>query len=209
MPQYKLVYFNVRARAEISRYLFAQAGVEYEDCRLNSEEFEAMKKDASKLPLGQLPVLVVDGERVIPQSQAIARYLAKQFGMYGKNVNEETTVDVLTDCVADIFTKMIKVSFEKDEATKKELSKNFMEKDSVAILTFMETTLKKNGEGKGFFVGDKMTLADIAVFTLSEMLDNGFPGLMDKYPLLKDFAGRVRAQPKIAAWIAKRPESSF
>ena len=42
MPSFKLVYFPARARAEIIRLLFAQAGVEYEDVRL---EFPAFQKD--------------------------------------------------------------------------------------------------------------------------------------------------------------------
>ena len=47
MPQYKLTYFNIRARAEVPRYLFALAGVEYEDKRVTQEEWQQMK--ASKL----------------------------------------------------------------------------------------------------------------------------------------------------------------
>ena len=39
MPSYKLIYFNARGRAEVIRLLFAAAGVKYEDCRLNGEEF--------------------------------------------------------------------------------------------------------------------------------------------------------------------------
>ena len=33
MPQYKLSYFNIRARAEVTRMLFSLAGVEFEDNR--------------------------------------------------------------------------------------------------------------------------------------------------------------------------------
>ncbi len=43
MVHYKLIYFNAKGRAEISRMLFAQAGVEYEDKRLSGEEFQALK----------------------------------------------------------------------------------------------------------------------------------------------------------------------
>ena len=49
MATYKLTYFPCRARAELIRLVFAQAGVEYENVRLpfyphGSAEWEAMKK---------------------------------------------------------------------------------------------------------------------------------------------------------------------
>ncbi len=43
MSKYKLIYFNTRGRAEVSRWLFAQAGVEYEDVRLTPEEWAPIK----------------------------------------------------------------------------------------------------------------------------------------------------------------------
>ena len=43
MPNYKLTYFNVKGRAEVIRLIFAAAGVEYEDIRLTTEEWVAMK----------------------------------------------------------------------------------------------------------------------------------------------------------------------
>ena len=39
MPSYKLIYFNARGRGEMTRLMFAAAGVKYEDCRLTKEEF--------------------------------------------------------------------------------------------------------------------------------------------------------------------------
>ena len=44
MPaKYKLTYFNAKGRAEMTRLLFAAKGVEFEDCRLNSEEWAKLK----------------------------------------------------------------------------------------------------------------------------------------------------------------------
>ena len=45
MPAYKLYYFTARGAAEMSRFVFAQAGVEYEDVRLQfgGEEWLKMK----------------------------------------------------------------------------------------------------------------------------------------------------------------------
>ena len=43
MSTYKLTYFNFRGRAEIIRYILAQAEVEYEDLRISFEEWPALK----------------------------------------------------------------------------------------------------------------------------------------------------------------------
>ena len=38
-PRYKLTYFDLRARAEPTRIVFAYAGVHYEDVRVSFEEW--------------------------------------------------------------------------------------------------------------------------------------------------------------------------
>lgn len=38
--------------------------------------------------------------------------------MYGKNETETTRIDVVCDCVDDLFTKIVTFAFEKDEAKK-------------------------------------------------------------------------------------------
>lgn len=43
MPHYKLHYFNLRARGEIIRLIFAAAGVEYEDYRITFKDWPSVK----------------------------------------------------------------------------------------------------------------------------------------------------------------------
>jgi len=40
---YKLTYFSGRGRAELSRMIFAQAGVQYEDVRLERADWQQLK----------------------------------------------------------------------------------------------------------------------------------------------------------------------
>ena len=53
------------------------------------------------MPFGQVPVLEVDGKKVC-QSVAISRYLAKQFGIAGKNDWEALEIDVTVDTIHDL-----------------------------------------------------------------------------------------------------------
>ena len=97
MSTYKLTYFNGRGRAEVSRLIFAAAGQKYEDVRYERAQWPSHKAES---PLGQIPYLEVDGTK-IPQSLTIARFLAKQFQLAGKDNLEQAKVDAVADTMAD------------------------------------------------------------------------------------------------------------
>ena len=115
MSTYKLYYFNGRGRAEVSRLIFAAAGEKYEDIRYERSEWPAHK---SEMPLGQAPVLEYNGTK-IPQSMAIARFLAKQFHLAGKDNFEQAKVDAVVDTISDVVGKFVQVRFEADESKKR------------------------------------------------------------------------------------------
>merc|ERR1711915_141833 len=84
MPNIKLTFFDLRARAEPCRLLLAYAGAKYEDERLpapwdNMAPWAALKPNT---PWGQVPLLAWDGE-VIAQSMACARFLAREYNLAG------------------------------------------------------------------------------------------------------------------------------
>jgi glutathione S-transferase len=43
-PSYKLIYFNARGKAEHIRFIFAYAGVDYEDERISQEKWLELKR---------------------------------------------------------------------------------------------------------------------------------------------------------------------
>lgn len=55
------------------------------------------------MPMGQMPVLEVDGHRVY-QSMSIARYLAKRVGLAGSNDWENLQIDIIVDTLNDLRT---------------------------------------------------------------------------------------------------------
>lgn len=53
------------------------------------------------MPFGMLPVLEIDGQ-MVAQSNAIARHLARQYGLAGKDEWESLQCDVLVDTLGDL-----------------------------------------------------------------------------------------------------------
>ena len=55
-----------------------------------------------ELRFGQLPMIEIDGETIY-QSLAINRFLARKYGLAGRNAIEEANVDMIVDCINDAF----------------------------------------------------------------------------------------------------------
>lgn len=205
---YKLTHFNARGRAEIIRLIFAQAGVEFDDVRIERRS-PAWAQLKEKAPFGQLPLLEVEGVTIC-QSQTIARFLARKFGLAGKTDIDQARADMIVDCIADTIKPVLKFLFQADEACKAERRKKFLEEHLPKSLAGLEKMLKENKGGDGFFVGDSLTWADIAFFAMSEaMAVVKADTQIDIYPKLKALREKVSKVPKIAAWLAKRPKTNF
>ncbi|KAI8521855.1 hypothetical protein Bbelb_016090 [Branchiostoma belcheri] len=116
MPAYKLTYFNGRGTAEIVRLVFAAAGIEYEDVRIEKPE-EQWPELKPKTPMGQVPILEVDGT-MLCQSNSIARYVAKVAGLAGKTPLDQARVDMIMDGMDDVGKKGNATHWEKDEEKK-------------------------------------------------------------------------------------------
>ena len=52
---------------------------------------------------GQVPILEVDG-KPLAQSHTIARFLARQHGLAGKDAWEQAQADMYVDCIGDLIS---------------------------------------------------------------------------------------------------------
>ncbi|CAF1101023.1 unnamed protein product [Adineta steineri] len=205
MPSYKLYYFNVRSRAEVSRLIFAAAGEKYEDVRYEQDEWPAHKDE---MPLGQIPVLEVDGVK-LPQSRTIARYLAKQFHLAGKDNFEQAKVDAVVDTIYDLLNAFATPFFEKDEAKKEELTKKFLSEELPKHLQNFETLGKLYGNGSHFFVGNQLTWADLLFYNYIQSFMEFKADCLNNFPWLQQNRAEVEKQPKIAEYLNNRPNLQF
>ncbi|PAV78213.1 hypothetical protein WR25_23527 isoform C [Diploscapter pachys] len=183
MVHYKLYYFDVRGWAEISRQLFALSKTPYEDIQITHEDWPNHKQE---MPFEKMPVLSVDGV-MIPQSFAIARYLARQFGYAGKSPLEEAMVDALGDQVKDYFNEAYPyfiASHQQKPAEELEKLKNEVFLPARDLLfRYLENFLKKSKSG--YLVDSGLTWIDLFVVDHLGTLCGFEPSTLDGHELVR------------------------
>ncbi|GMR45044.1 hypothetical protein PMAYCL1PPCAC_15239, partial [Pristionchus mayeri] len=205
MPLYKLSYFEERGLGEVSRQLFHLSGTPFWDNRIPFDHWPRIKEYT---PFGQVPILCVDGEE-LPQSFAIARYLANQFGFAGKSAFESAWVDALADQHKDYLNEikpflMVANGFAEGD---KEKMMNEMAKPSIRkYFTILEKQAKDNGSN-GYFVGNSITWIDLVVSDHMGVIETLVPNAFDGFPLVEAVRQKITSEPKLKEWIEKRPET--
>ncbi|XP_045165952.2 probable glutathione S-transferase 9 isoform X2 [Mercenaria mercenaria] len=211
MPKYKLIYFDIRGRAEIPRLLLTYTGIKFEDKRLRIEsnghcnEWIELK---SKMPQKVLPVLEVDGKQ-LSQSLTICRYLAREFGLCGKTNWEQAQVEQVVDTMDDLRAEVAKWIYEKDTVKKDEIASNLRSEIYPKFFGILETILRENEENNnrsGYFVGDHLTLADLSVFETFTFPLSIHPDIFDDHLELQEHRQRIMTDKHLAEYIKNRPE---
>jgi glutathione S-transferase len=211
-----LTYFPARGRAELIRFVLSEAGVAWQEHPVGKDtpprngrptDFAALKA-SGLLPFGAVPLWEEDG-LVLAQSQAIALHLARTRDLYGETDREHALVDQLLGAYDDLrleTRKLVTTPAEGRAAVRKEL----LESTLPRWLGYLDKLLKQNHGGAGFFVGERITVADLAVFVLLEGLrDNKFGAATDGHPALAAFEARIAARPRIAAYLASATRHKF
>lgn len=156
---------------------------------------------------GQLPELEYNGER-ISQSIAIARFLAREFNLAGKDNVEAAKCDALVDACSDLLNGGIKFKWEKDEARKAENQKKFEEESLVDFAKHVEKLISSNGDK--FVIGKELTWADTSLaVTMSNVSDMFAVEWRSKAPKIAAHQDMVYALPNIKKWIESRPKNSM
>ncbi|CAL4068070.1 unnamed protein product, partial [Meganyctiphanes norvegica] len=200
MPEYKLIYFNMQGRAELARWCFAYGGIPYIDDRIEGVNWAERKKE---MPGGQVPVLMVDG-KPLPESLAIARYVAKQAGLVPKDDLEAAGCDAIVDALSGIMAEVYqKVLMSKAEPAEKQ---RIMGEEIIPnkINPFLNR-LNERLSTREWFISDKTTWADLMVAYVVGSLSAKLPGLLKDYPSVSKHVQKVESLDSIKKWISTRP----
>ena len=178
------------------RLLLHQLGVPFERVHVDLRGGEA--KGAAfraRFPLGRVPVVELDGGRVLAESNAILWHFAEGSAfipadpvdraemlqwMFWEQYSHEPFVAVVRAWVA---------FFGVPAGKEAELAER-REKAEVAL-----ATMERHLAGKRFFVGDRYSLADIALYAYTHVAPDG--GLaLDALPGVRAWIARVQAEPR-------------
>lgn len=199
MPDYKVYYFNVKALGEPLRFLLSYGNLPFDDIRITREEWPALKPT---MPMGQMPVLEVDGKRV-HQSLAMCRYVAKQVGLAGANPLEELQIDAIVDTINDFRLKIAIVAYEPDDIVKEKKMITLNNEVIPFYLTKLNVIAKENS---GHLVLGKTTWADVYFAGIVDYLNYLTKiNLLENFPNLQECVNKVLENDNIKAYIAKRP----
>ncbi|VVC42129.1 Thioredoxin-like fold,Glutathione S-transferase, N-terminal,Glutathione S-transferase, C-terminal- [Cinara cedri] len=196
---YKLTYFNLTARAEQIRFLLSYLNVDFEDYRFDREQWPSIKP---AMPFGQVPVLEIDG-KIINQSIAISRYLAKKAGLAGNDEWESLLIDVAVDNIYEIRQEIMKYHHEKNEEIKSKMYDQLVNEKITFYFDRFEKIVAENG---GYFVNGKLSWPDLYFASILDHLRSVTEiNLVDGRPHLERLKRKVLAVPQIKSYIAKRP----
>lgn len=192
-------YWNIRAmdRGNVNRYIFAYAGVEYEDKRYtvgSNEWFEDDKKNLG-IDYPNLPY-IIDGDFKLTESAAVTTYICDKWCpelLGGKDSTMRIKNIQLQSVLKDFMTGLVFLGFSDKDMTKAAEKKAFDE-----LPKFVEHLGNKK-----FLLGSKVQMVDFMFFEAIEAVlaicHND--AIFSLYPKLEAYWYRMKALPGLCEYI--------
>ncbi|GFR86143.1 glutathione S-transferase [Elysia marginata] len=199
MSKPKMTYFKYRGRGELSRLVMAAAGKELEQ---NIVDVPSWLKIKPTTFFQRVPFIEIDGEEY-HQGNAIATYLARENGLYGETNLECLMIDQVVQLKEDLLLEEIKTFVGSDEG-KDQAAKDLRETVYPRIMQIFDKLIKQNPAKSGFLIGDKMTLADLAILEASQSCFQSNPRFLSSFPDLMRLREKVAAADGVRQYLATR-----
>jgi glutathione S-transferase len=212
---YRLYYWpSIQGRGEFVRLVLEDAGAEYVDVARGPEGAKAIIAKLRGAPLAPFaPPILEDGEQMLFQTAVICSYLAEKHGLVRPEQKHHALALAMTiaDLAAEAHDTHHPVSTglyyqdQKPEALKR--AKAFREERMPKFLGYFERQITSEG-----ILGD-FSYVDLSLFQTMMGLEYAFPNafarVTEKTPKLLELRDRVRARPRIAAYLASQRRIAF
>ena len=161
--QYKLYYYNGNGKAIIIRAILYYSKVKFTDVKVSNEDWKKLKQ-TGKFGCEELPVMEHKG-KLFYQMHAIEQYLAYNFNIHGKNIEDEYQINCLLDSFDDLFTIFKHFTWpetEEDREHIEDYKKAFKSKFAFFVNT-LEKKFRDKGQNDKYYLGNYFSLADIFI----------------------------------------------
>jgi glutathione S-transferase len=219
---YQLYYWpTIQGRGEFIRLALEEARVEYVDVARQKNGTRALMKmlEEASTPSFAPPFLVA-GEQTIGQTANILLFLGSAHGLAPRAQAGRLWIHQLQLTMADLVVEAhdthhpvsSSLYYEDQKKEAKRRAADFIASRVPKFYDYFEGVLAAAGRG-GYFLGARLSYADLSMFQLVEGLRYAFPKSMARiepdYPRLAALRGQVAARPNIAAYLASKRRLPF
>ena len=202
MNKPKLLYFDAPvSRGEECRLALHIAGVDFEDVRIQRQDWPAIKP---KMPFGSVPVLEIEGRPALAQSNAILTFVGRQHGLHPTDLFEAARHEAVMAHVEDLRTNVSPTIRIADESEKRKAREALVES---YLPNWADKAERQLGTGP-FFAGEKLHVVDIKLHMAVRWFSGGkvdyIPAtIFAGYPKLNRLHDAVRDDARVKAWYAR------
>ncbi len=201
MTKPKLFYFDAPvSRGEECRLALHLAGIDFEDVRIKTADWPAMK---DRMPYGALPVLELPGSAPIAHCNAILVLIGARHGLHPANDVEAARHLGMMQHVEDmraVVGRTIRLADEEKRVAREAIAADYLP----AWAKYAE----RNIPGGPFFAGAKPHVVDLKLhmavrWFIGGKVDHIPATIFAGYPRLMAVHDAVRDHPGVKAWYAK------
>lgn len=194
-------------------------------------------QQASPLPFGGLPLLR-KGDLFLGQTTAILQYIAEEGKLWPETPAQRARAQMIVAGAEDLFQQYWPIKLDqsrymyhsgsfpltpgtnadyvaspsvhlKGPFDQYSVPRSFRRETLPRWLTFFESLLSTSEGGSEYFVGGKLSYADIIVYAHLQACQTIEKDCLQNFPLLAAHYQRIGARPKIKAYVEARPQSGL
>lgn len=202
MSKPRLTYFDFAgSRGEECRIALHLAGIDFDDVRVKSADWPALK---AGMPFGAMPVLQMPGRPPLAHSNAILVFIGRQHGLHPADPFEAARHEALMCAVEDLrhaVTPTLRISDpEQKQKAREALAAN-------ELKTWGSQVERQLGDGP-FVGGGALQVADLKLYMVVRWLTAGTldhvpASVLDHCPKLLRLYRAVGEHAGIQSWLAK------
>ncbi|MEY4747968.1 MAG: hypothetical protein RIQ60_182 [Pseudomonadota bacterium] len=202
MNKPRLSYFDFAgSRGEECRIALHLAGIDFEDVRVKSADWPALK---ASMPFGAMPVLELPGKPALAHSNAILVFIGRQQGLHPADAFEAARHESLL-CAAEELRHSITPTLRLTDPEQKRAAREALAANELATWgRQVEAQLAAASAGP-FVAGTTLQVADIKLYMLVRWLTSGAldhvpTSVLDHCPRLLALHRAVADHPGVQAW---------